>query len=324
MTGNPDVSGLQARLDPRGAAMERAAIDTSAGLTAQVYGAMDDFTTTEALMRIVSHLAGMPGRRNLIWVKESPAVPPAVMFMLQQADIHLYPVLVRSLFYHASDIMAVQQAAHQLGEGTGGEGFDDATDIGLAVKRAEEDSRSTYTLGYYPPEELLGGKYHRLTVKVEGKGNAHLEILYRPGYIATREPAVLAPPRNTIAEIFQNPLDDTEVGITAQCEPDSTAGLYQVRLTLDLRNLHLIHEGGYSRGSIQVGFLTGKAAQVRTMAIDLTDEQLAAALRDGYELRASGVPATRNVIRMMARDPSTGVVGTLTIPVPATSGVPRR
>ncbi len=314
--GNPEVTGLQARFDPKGAAMAKGAIDNTAGLTAQVYGAMNNFTTTEALMRIVSHLEGMPGRRNLIWLKESPAVSPAVMLMFQQADIHLYPVMVRTVLT-GSDIMAVRHAAHQLGEAAGGEGFDDATNVGLAVKRAEEDSRSAYTLGYYPPEELLDGKYHRLTVRVEGKAHAHLEVLYRAGYIATRQPVVIVPPRNTVAEIFQNPLDDTAIGITAKCEPDSTSGFYKVRLAVDLRNVHMVHEGGHSKGSIQLGFLTGKTAQVRTMAIDLTDAQLADVLRDGYGLRASGVPATGNMIRVMARDPSTGVVGTLTIRVPA-------
>jgi len=44
-------------------------------------------------------------------------------------------------------------------------------------------------------------------------------------------------------------------------------------------------------------------------------EPLAAALRDGYQLRVSGVSATGNRIRIMVRDPSTGAVGTLTIPL---------
>jgi hypothetical protein len=38
-------------------------------------------------------------------------------------------------------------------------------------------------------------------------------------------------------------LDGTEVGITAMPEPDSRPGLYKVRLTLDLHDVHLIHEG---------------------------------------------------------------------------------
>ena len=58
--------------------------------------ANNDSTTVEALARIAEHLSGMPGRRNLIWVKEYPVVPPAVMGMLLGANIALYPVLTRS------------------------------------------------------------------------------------------------------------------------------------------------------------------------------------------------------------------------------------
>lgn len=97
-----------------------------------------------------------------------------------------------------------------------------------------------------------------------------------------------------------------------------------MRLILDLHDLHLVHEGGHSRGSIELGFLAGNAAKVRTVAIDLTDEQLAAALRNGYQLRASGVPATGGIIRVGAWEPSTGVAGSLTIPVPATAAARNR
>jgi hypothetical protein len=40
-------------------------------------------------------------------------------------------------------------------------------------------------------------------------------------------------------------------------------------------------------------------------------------MRDGYQLRASGVPPEGNMIRVIARDPATGVFGTLTILLPS-------
>lgn len=304
----------------------------SAANVAQVNAARNGLTTGEALAIIARHLGGMPGRRNLVWMTENWMTAAPAMGILQQSHIALYPVMARSLnfnpygtdFSHVDsaplhtlfpDVMDFQRKNREFGAFTGGAGFDDAADVGLAVKRAEEDSRSAYTLGYYPPEELLDGKYHRLTVKVAGKENAHFEIVYRPGYVATRQEPVALPPQNAIAEIFQNPLDDTGLGITAQCEPDSTPGYFKARVTLDLHELHLIHEGGQSKGSVQLGFLAGSSAKVITIAIDMTDEQLAAALHDGYQVRLSGVPVTGNMIRMMARDPSTGAAGTLTIPV---------
>lgn len=315
----------------------------SAANVAQVNAARNGLTTGQALAVIARHLGGMPGRRNLVWMTENWMTAAPAMGMLQRAHIALYPVLARSLdfdnwgvdFSHVDTtpdpghtllpgVIPFQRRNRDFAAQTGGAGFDDAADVGLAVKRAEEDSRSAYTLGYYPPEEVLDAKYHRLTVRIEGKANAHLEIAYRPGYFATPQDVVPVSPRNAIAELFENPLDDSELGIAAQYEPDSTPGFYKVRLTLDLRDLHLIHESGRSKGSLELAFLTGKSANVRTISIDLTDEQLAAALRDGYRIRASGVPAVGGTIRMMARDLSTGAAGTLTIPIPPVTAAQTR
>ncbi len=312
----------------------------SAANVAQVNAANNSSMTAEAIDLIIRHLSAMPGRRNLVWMMENSMTAASFAGMLQQSHIALYSVLARSLDYnpygidfsHADTtpdpghcllpcVIFFQRANRELAEQTGGEGFDDATEIGLAVKQAEEDSHSIYTLGFYPPEEQLDHKYHRLTIKLAGEENARAEIRYRPGYVATREPENFLPSRDPIAEAFRNPLDISVLGITAQSEPDSTAGLYKVKVTFDLHDLHLVHEDGHSRASVQLGFLSGRIAEVLTIPIDVTDEQLPAALRGGYYIQATGVPATGGVIRMMARDPSTGVVGTLTIPLPTAARV---
>ena len=304
----------------------------SAANVAQVNAARNEETTFDALSVIAQHLGGMPGRRNLVWMMESPFTPMPYVGMLLASNIKLYPVLAHSLDFDPSgtfmgaagnvqrvlnvapDVMAVQQQARDIAELTGGAGFGDAEDLQLAVKTAEEDSRSAYTLGYYPVEELLDGKYHRLTVRLAGSRNEHLEIRYRPGYLASKQ-ILEAPQKIALADLFRNPLDAGGLGISGQSEPDSAAGLYSVQLTLDLHDLHLVHEDGHSKGSIQLGFLTGNTAKIYSIPIDLTDEQLAAALRDGYRLRASGVSATHDAIRVAARDTASGVAGSLTIPV---------
>jgi VWFA-related protein len=322
------------------AEVQKSTMDSAANV-AQVYAARNDETTFEALSVIARHLAGMPGRRNLVWMLESPLTPMPFVGMLLAANIRLYPVLAHSLEFDPSgtfmgymnnvanaltpgagvplatlmpDVMGVQHQVRQVAELTGGAGFGDAEDLQLAVKTAEEDSRSAYIVGFYPAEELLDGKYHSLTVKLAAKKSQHLEIRYRPGYLASKQILEL-PQQTTLADLFRNPLDASGLGLSGQSEPDSTAGLYTVRLTLDLHDLHLVREGGHSKGAIQLGFLCGNTAHVLTVPIDLTGEQLAAALRDGYRLRASAVPATGNAIRVAARDPSTGVAGSLTIPV---------
>jgi VWFA-related protein len=296
-------------------------IENLAETNAAVNEAIDDSITIEALRRIVEHLSGMPGRRNLVWVKEDPIVPPAVMGMLLQANIALYPVLIRTVDYgtltYAPDFMAVQRAGRALAAATGGAGFDDAGDLQLALKTAEEDSQSAYTLGYYPSEDALDGQYHSLAVKVAGGKSAHLEIRYRPGYLATKQqvstPAL--PPEVALAELFQNPFDNTGLGITAGVEPDTRPGLYQVRVTVDLHDVHLDREDNRSVGKVELAFSFGENARVCTMDIDLTADQLAEALKTGYEMLATGVQASGDAIRVVVRDTSTGIAGSLRIPL---------
>jgi VWFA-related protein len=314
MTGQIDAgSRLQ---DARSAAMNKGSIEGLAELTAQVYAANNDYTTVEALQRIVEHLGGMPGRRNLIWVKEEPIVPPAVMGMLLQANIALYPVLIRTVEYGAPDFMATQHAAHDLAAPTGGAGFDDAGDLQIALRTAEEDSRSAYTLGYYPSEDVLDGKYHRLTVTVAKERTAHLEVRYRPGYLATKQAiATLVPPQaDAIAELLQNPLDTTAIGLTAQFTHDGRSGLYRLRVTVDLHDVHLEREGGRSVGKLELGYSLGGEVRGRTIEINLTDAALAEALASGFAVSIADIPASGGSLRVVARDPSTGLAGSVTVP----------
>ena len=303
--------------DPQTKAMYKASIQRGAETEALVYAANNDWTTVEALRRIVEHLSGMPGRRNLIWIKEDPIVPTPVMGMLLQSGIHLYPVLIRTVDFSAPDFMGTQRAGRVLAAATGGAGFDDAGDLQLALKTAEEDSESAYMLGYYPAEDTLDGKYHRLSVTVAGEKSARLEVRYRPGYLAaTQEIAMAAPPPQVaIAELFRNPLDATGLGLTARVEPDSRPGLHKVRLTVDLHDVHLEREGNRSRGRIEMAFPVGTKARIRPIDIDLTDAQLAGVLKTGYELMATGVEASGNAIRVVVRDSATGVAGSLKIPL---------
>ena len=309
-------------------------IESLAKTNAAINAAINDRITIEALRRVVEHLSGMPGRRNLVWVKEDPVVPPAVMGMLLQANIALYPVLVRSSYGDgrifmvpfggndgsisvAPEFGSSECSRSAMAAVTGGAGFCDAQDLQLAFKTAEEDSQSAYTLGYYPPEDILDGKYHSLSVKVSGGKSAHLELRFRPGYLATKQqvstPAL--PPEVALTELFQNPLDNTGLGITARVEPDPRAGLYHVRVRLDMHDVHLERHDNRSVGKVELALSYGETARVRTMDIDLTDDQLAEALKTGYEMLATGVRASGDAIRVVVRDTSTGIGGSLRIPL---------
>ncbi len=316
-------------------------VGESAANVAQVNAAINVTTTAQALSIIIRHLSGMRGRRNLVWMMEKLDTPLPFMGMLLQSNIALYPVLAHSLEFDPTrqfmgragdvrrallpgagnpfatlmpDVMDTQRKVRELAATTGGSGFGDAEDVGLAVKTAEEDSRSAYTLGYYPAEDVLDGKYHSVTVKLAGKKYARFEVRYRPGYVASKQ-ILDAPQKTTLADLFRNPLDDTGLGISGRVEPDTAPGRYKVHLIVDLHDIRLTREGQHLKGMIEMAFAGPERAPVETFAIDLTDAQLAEALRNGLKLVAAGVTPSGDAIRVAMRDPATGLAGSLRFPV---------
>jgi len=103
--------------------------------------------------------------------------------------------------------------------------------------------------------------------------------------------------------------------VTTEFRPDTQAGLYQVRVVVDLHDVHLERAGNRSVGTIEVAFSFGDHARVRTIAIDLADDQLAEALKAGFVTVTSAIEAAGDAIRVVVRDPSTGVAGSLRIPL---------
>lgn len=271
--------------------------------------------TYTALKRIVQHLSGLPGRKNLIWLMSSPqVVPPAVMAMVQQANIVLYPVLVRG-----AGAIFLQDDARALAKVTGATAFFDARDLTFAIQSATEDSGGAYTLGYYPSEGSLDGGFHRIAVRIDPAklDPAAYEIHYRTGYLATK---VAPPPQpQTMADLFGSSLNASGIGLTAQAaQATDHPNLYDVRLTVDLRDIHLEHKEGHSTGAFYFAVPDPSIeGNIRTgvVNVDLTDQQLADKLESGFHLLAEGVTPDSGEIRLVVRDRATGAAGSLRIPV---------
>jgi hypothetical protein len=277
--------------------------------------------TVTALNRIIQHLSGIRGRKNLVWLAEISQIPPKVMALLQRANVVLYPVMVRcpppGLAPCGFARPESQLVNRNLGTAFGGRGFFDAKDLGFALRAAQEDSSSAYVLGFYPPEDTLDGTYHKITVKLRNKTP---EIHYRSGYLATKAaiPA-RAPIAPTLTELFEDPLVSSGIGLAAQAASEAQhPGLYDVRVTLDLRDIRLEHKDGHSVGAFELSVpnpsLKGTVT-TGTVAIDLTDEQLAKALENGFLVDLTGVESESGEIRVVVRDRAAGTAGSLRVPV---------
>jgi VWFA-related protein len=270
--------------------------------------------TVNALRLIIQHLSGMPGRKNLVWLMPAPAIPGPVREMLLRANIVLYPVVMRS----GGDFETVEKLAAAFG----GRAFFDAMDLPFALRAAEGDVEGSYVLGYYPAEEMLDGKYHNITVKLtNAKLAKDYEVQFRTGYSASKIAATPAPP--SLSELFTDSLQATGIGLVGRATPDPQhADLYEVEVTVDLRDIHLDHKDGLFTGAFDLSLPNpsssssgARTVQTRTVSINLSEAELAGVLEKGGTFDFAGIGAQSGEIRVAVRDHATGVAGSLHIPV---------
>ncbi|MGC1484261.1 MAG: VWA domain-containing protein, partial [Candidatus Acidiferrum sp.] len=164
--------------------------------------------TMSALQSIASHVANIPGRKNLVWLTANLPFSSVVLArILGPAQIAAYPVDGRALLTRKtpeSQWEIDDQLGGVLGEGmpaqssapigvdtmrtladeTGGRAFVNTNDLTGAIRDAIEDSAVTYTLGFYIDSGSLDGKFHELKVQVHRSG---LNLRYPKGYFALKD-----------------------------------------------------------------------------------------------------------------------------------------
>jgi hypothetical protein len=228
-------------------AMKQSIAESQAGVTMQMLSA------------IASHLAGVRGRKNLVWVSSGvPYLPlgPASLLTafnrtsnaMDDANIAIYPVDARGLVVAGvSDastgppIAAMRgnvtstpdvpqrgvaqttpnlEAMKQLAANTGGRAFFNGNDIAAAVGQALDDGRHAYLLGYYPTHGKWDGTFRKLEVKVN---RPDVRALHRSGYLAVPASPLGATTRNEeLLEQGRSPFAATGIGLTARVSPSDT------------------------------------------------------------------------------------------------------
>jgi len=304
----------------------------------QITADMKSDTVIEAVQKIIQHMAGVPGRKNLVWIAQSfgffdPAFkPPVLRNLLGAANIAVYPVMVRGL--QVADVTGArfrpqrampdldrQAAQRQLGETLGGTAFNDADDALEAVHTAEEDSSNYYVLGFYPSEQDLDGSTHQLTLETSKRVTARhdLAVQYRRVYLASKPESVTPP---TLADIFASPLNATTIGLAANIvqDPGKPQGR-QIQVTVNLADLQLRHENGRAIGSFQMvvrfekndaGVLTATDAIAQTVPINFAAEQM-----QDYGLVTLAIPPglKPSTAHIVVQDGSNGAAGSLRLPI---------
>jgi VWFA-related protein len=321
--------------------------------------------TLKAMETIAAHLAGLPGRKSLIWVSGSfpiASVMESQLFnldgqmlagpvttgrsvlddfartvrRLNHAGVAVYPVDARGLMgddqfsapyaktdaiYKKPSPQANIETLIEIASQTGGRAFYNRNDIRKAIQSSADDSRISYTIGYYPAQEP-DGKYHDIKVKVNRAG---VTARFRRGYFAfgdvdrKRDVNVV---KDDIAQAMWSPLDATGIALNASVRYNSATRDLEVRVQVDPNTITIEKKG--DRWAARLDFAFAQKDEERRLFPSNAELLELNLIKENYEKMQSGglifneqIPREEraNLLRVVVRDGSSGLTGSLSIPL---------
>lgn len=300
--------------------------------------------TFHALESMAVELSRVPGRKNLVWVTDG------VPFELgpnrsDTGDFVDYTPMLRRMsdafdrsgmaIYPARQIMlgspdnpdggnrsgiGSSETLNQFAQMTGGRP-DGGKDIGAAVQQAVSDARTSYQLGYYPPEKSWDDKFHKLRITCTRKG---VKIQVKSGYYAWREPPG-AKSEQAIESLIPTTFDAAEIGLraTLSAAPAGGPGMH-LDAHIDAQDVVLVRDGERYSGQLRiamVGYAPGATPQrgpTIPYEFQYTTQERDQALQQGIGF-AQDITLPENIrsVRLIVFDRGSDAVASLTIPVPA-------
>jgi len=299
--------------------------------------------TLANLEALGSHLAAIPGRKNMVWVSSGMPIqlrpvrniqsptnyePPIRLAAQRLANqgIVIYPVDAkggcRALDnsttqgpYGVNDPpQEVFSSLNVIADVTGGRVTKHDNDFSKGITAAANDLRGTYTIGFYTAEEP-DDRWHALQVATKRRG---VTLRHRQGYLsaARTQPQSLSP--EAWSQLAQTPLGSS--GIRLNGRP--TLGSQQVTVLLQIAagDLYFHQRDGKTIADLEIG-LVEKAASgvtnVRQQPLEVTLNDPAKDQRAALITAATTWPLNTATIavRVIVRDRSTGRYGTLEMPL---------
>lgn len=236
------------------------------------------------MKQLADHLAGIPGRKNLLWLTTTFAVTGANLQRLVNADVAIYPVdTLGSMIGLAADKEARYAPLRAMAAMTGGVAYYDRDDLDAAIHEALNDGRISYTIGFYQPDEDDKTLVHRIAVRVDRPG---VTLRYRATYKVEPPPPVSSNPVHEFVQAMNRPVEATAIGMSA------SATRAQDRLDLsvdvDISGLDLELTEGLWKGKAELvlRFMTADGVQAgdtlaETMVLNLRPATYASMLQNG-------------------------------------------
>jgi VWFA-related protein len=303
-------------------------------------------TTSQAMLQIAQNVANIPGRKNLVWISAGfpvtmgTAIPlgsrdsgydftgmlSGTAMQLGDANVAVYPVDARGLVGPRGGRAGVSpnmDSMVRIADGTGGRPLYNTNDIAASIRKAVDDSRVSYVMGYYPTNNKWDGRFRELSLKVARPG---VHLRYKTGYYA-----VPANPDNEkrnellTADAIRSPLQMIDLGLEVHADPVSTSGgvrEFKVNVRVDPFAMRFEKDGDRWNDGIEVVWVgltpDGRILDRNKDTIELHPEQA------GYdEIQHAGLTFSEHIrvgsesteLRLVVRDRNTGSIGSVNIPL---------
>jgi VWFA-related protein len=303
-------------------------------------------TTSQAMLQIAQNVANIPGRKNLVWISAGfpitmgTAIPlgsresgydftgmlSSTAMQLGDANVAVYPVDARGLVGPRGGRGGVSpnmDAMVRIADGTGGRPLYNTNDIASSIRKAVDDSRVSYLLGYYPTNDKWDGRFREISIKLARPG---VHLRYKTGYYA-----VPANPENDkrnellTADAIRSPLQMIDLGLEVHADAVSSTASereLQVNVRVDPFAMRFMKDGDRWTDGIEVVWVgltpDGRILSRDRDSIDLHPEQ------SGYdEIQHAGLSFSEHIhvgndsteLRLIVRDRNTGSIGSVNIPL---------
>ena len=301
--------------------------------------------TSQAMKQIAKNVATIPGRKSLVWISEgfplyigesdriggrserydfSPLISGTAM-MLANADVAVYPVDARGLIAPEGGrgyVLPRFDAMIMIAEGTGGHAYYNTNDISGSIRKAIDDSVSSYVLAYYPAHNNWDYSFRSISVKVARKG---LQLRYRTGYYAIPDSADGNGMHDQlISDAIRSPIQmmDLALEVRPRVLASASGREMQLDIRVDPSQMHFEKNGDRWTDSLDVVW-AGLSADGRVVERD-GDRVALQPEQNGYdEIQHAGLSFTQHIrlsketveMRFVVRDHGTGAIGSVNIPL---------
>jgi VWFA-related protein len=274
--------------------------------------------SNDEMLQIADRLAGIPGRKKLIWLSNRFVISPRALQKLNDAGVSIYPVDIDGVPCSRCPPLRPTSLMDGIAAQTGGVAYYLRNDLDVAIREAMDDGHVSYTLGFYRSDDDRSSAVHQIAVRVSRSG---VKLRYRTSYQTEAPPPASADPQIELVRAMNRPIDATAISIRAS--------LTRIRDTLSLKavigaadlELSQRETRWTGRAEIVARFAAADGKPVgevltQTMNLHLSQTQYDAALQNGIACsNEMEIPSKAAELKLLFTDLISGKIGTLSIPL---------